>query len=276
MVMIPPRPAQEVINRIYSSYKREDELYLGRLGSSFIGEECIRKTWFDWRGFARESFSGRILRLFETGHLQEARVVADLKAAGFEVWEKNSDGDQFSFGDETGHFVTKMDGVIRGIPEDETVAYALEIKTHNKNSFSAIQKHGVEKSKPEHYAQVQITMDKANLDKTLYVAVCKDDEQYYIEVIKADKPEQKKLNTKIVKLVEARMRPAGISDDATSFGCKFCGMKEVCTGDAQPLQHCRTCSNCTPEVPGEWYCNLHECKISLDKQKTGCNDWNPL
>ena len=97
MVAIPPRPEQQVIDRIYQTYKRGEpaELYLGRLGSSFIGEECVRRIWLDWRGFAREEFEGRMLRLFGTGHWQEARIVEDLRRAGFQVWDKTEQGQQF-------------------------------------------------------------------------------------------------------------------------------------------------------------------------------------
>jgi hypothetical protein len=47
-----------------------------------------------------------MLRLFETGHLQEERIVEDLRRAGFAVWDKREDGRQFEFIDETGQFIT--------------------------------------------------------------------------------------------------------------------------------------------------------------------------
>ncbi len=279
MVALPPRPEQQIINRIYTAYEKEKadpELYLGRLGSSFIGTECIRQIWLEWRGFSRESFSGRMLRLFDTGHQQEARIVADLRRAGFAVWDKRDDGKQFEFTDETGHFVTKMDGVIKGVPEAEKTAHALEIKSHNKDSFAALLKKSVEYSKPEHYAQVQITMSLSKLPRTLYVAVNKDNEQLYVERVKEDKPYQEKLKTKIIKLTEARMRPAGISDDASSFGCKFCGMKEVCTRKVEPLRHCRTCRMCSPGAEGKWVCELNNYTLSIDQQRLGCEHYEGL
>jgi hypothetical protein len=278
MVAIPPKPEQQVVNRIYAAIQKEKadpDLYLGRLGSSFIGEECVRQIWLDWRGFAREQFEGRMLRLFETGHLQEARIVEDLRRAGFAVWDKREDGRQYEFCDTTGHFVTKVDGVVRDVPESEK-PHLLEVKTHNKNSFSGLIKKGVQEAKPTHYAQMQISMALGGFSRALYVAVCKDDEQFYVERVREDKTEQEKLKSRIVKLTEARLRPAGISDDGSGFGCKFCSMKAVCTGEAEPLRHCRTCTMCTPGPEGVWVCELNKSTLSIEQQRSGCEHYEAL
>lgn len=278
MVAIPPKPEQQIINRIYAAIQKEKadpDLYLGRLGSSFIGEECIRQIWLDWRGFAREQFEGRMLRLFETGHLQEARIVEDLRRAGFAVWDKREDGRQFELTDESGHFITKVDGVIKDVPESDK-PHVLEVKTHNKNSFSSLVKKGVQEAKPTHYSQMQISMALGGFTRALYVAVCKDDEQFYVERVKEDKVEQEKLKSKIIKLTEARLRPAGISDDGSSFGCKFCSMKPVCIKEAEPLRHCRTCTMCTPGQEGKWVCELNKDTLSIDRQRLGCEHYEAL
>lgn len=278
MVAIPPKPEQQIINRIYAAIQKEKadtDLYLGRLGSSFIGEECVRQIWLDWRGFAREQFEGRMLRLFETGHLQEARIVEDLRRAGFAIWDKREDGRQFEFGDPTGHFITKVDGIIKDVPEHEK-PHVLEIKTHNKNSFSSLVKKGVQEAKPTHYAQVQISMALGGFTRALYVAVCKDDEQFYVERVREDKVEQEKLKAKITKLTEARLRPAGISDDGSSFGCKFCSMKAVCVKEAEPLRHCRTCAMCAPGAEGKWVCELNKETLSINRQRLGCEHYEAL
>lgn len=278
MVAIPPRPEQQVINRIYAAIekeKAEPDLYLGRLGASFIGEECIRQIWLDWRGFARERFEGRMLRLFETGHQQEARIIADLRRAGLAVWDRQPDGRQYEYIDPTGHFVVKVDGIVRGVPESDK-PHLLEVKTHNKNSFAALVKKGVREAKPTHYAQVQAGMARAGLERALYVALCKDDEQYYVERVHADPAEQGRLQQKIIKLVDARLRPAGISDDGSSFGCKYCAQRAVCVREAAPLRHCRTCAMCTPGPEGKWVCELNKDTLSLGRQRLGCEHYEAL
>lgn len=278
MPSIPPRPEQQIINRVYAAIqkaKMSPVLYLGRLGSSFIGEECIRKIWLEWRCFANEQFDGRMLRLFQTGHEQEARVVADLRQAGFAVWDKTPDDKQYEFIDETGHFITKIDGVIKNVPESK-VPHLLEIKTHNKNSFTTLVKKGVQEAKPLHYAQIQISMLLGNFTRALYVSVCKDDEQLYIERIKPDIKEQTKLSNKIKSLVDATLRPAGVSDDGGSFACKFCNMKEVCTKQVEPLKHCRTCEHCVAFTDGKWTCLINSKTLSIDEQRLACEEYEAL
>jgi len=53
------------------------------IGGSTIGHKCERYLWYRFRWAASpERFDGRMLRLFETGHLEEARMVGWLRDAG--------------------------------------------------------------------------------------------------------------------------------------------------------------------------------------------------
>ena len=282
--MIPPRPEQELINRIYDTYTAREAadnaarggLYLGRLGASSIGEECMRKVWLSWRGYASSQFSGRMLRLFGTGHWQEDRVVADLKAAKLQVWEKRADGSQFEFTDPTGHLIVKLDGVVKGVPLSTEKAHALEVKTHNQTSFNSVMKHGVEKSKPMHYLQMQVGMWLGGFTRALYVALCKNDEQYEIQRIAADRKVHQQMERKVIKLVEARLRPARISEERESFGCKFCDMADACHNVVEPARHCRTCQRCEPVEAGAWFCTNHQHPLTLEDQRAGCADYEVL
>ena len=89
-----PIPVQEVevVQRIYEAIEKDTKrnFRLSRLGASSIGDECIRKIWLSWRGYDNPLFDGRMLRLFETGNLQEKRIIADLRKAGFSVWERKT------------------------------------------------------------------------------------------------------------------------------------------------------------------------------------------
>jgi hypothetical protein len=280
MVALPPRPAQVIINRIYTVYETkeaEKEFYLGRLGASFLGEECARKTWLSWRAYAKSQFDGRMLRLFGTGHWQEDRIIADLRAAGLVVFDRDTaTGEQIQFIDDTGHFIVKLDGVVKNVPESEKTPHVLEIKTHNKNSFSGVEKHGVQKSKPEHYVQVQAGMMMSGLTRGLYVALCKDNEQFYVERIKSDVAIQAEARKKITTLVNATIRPAGISTDGESFGCKFCDMKSVCVGSVPPLRTCRSCRGSAVGPDGIWRCELQDKELSKAEQIAACNHYEVL
>lgn len=279
MVMLPPRPEQEIINRMYSAIKEQKadtELYLGRLGSSSIGGECLRELFLKWRAYASSEFDGRMLRLFETGHLQEARIIEDLRRAGFSVWDKDGNDEQFQWVDSTGHLITKVDGVVKGVPGSEKTVHVLEVKTHNKNSFAGLVKHGVQKAKPEHYAQMQTSLMLGKFTRALYVALCKDDEQIYVERVKEDKALQSELQKTVIKLVDAKIKPAGISADGESFGCKFCDVKEVCLGRVAPLRTCRSCAHVDPVEGGEWVCMLSGEILSKDQQRAACAEYEVL
>ena len=141
-----PIPVQEVevIDRIYDAIEKKSRrpLRLSRLGASGIGDECIRRIWLSWRGYDTPVFNGRMLRLFETGELQEKRIIADLRLAGFAVWDTYESGLQYAFTDDTEHFVVKLDGVVKGIPGAENTPHTLEVKTHNAKSFAELEKKG--------------------------------------------------------------------------------------------------------------------------------------
>jgi len=98
----------------------------------------------------------------------------------------------------------------------------------------------------------------------------------YCEIIEADKVEQDKLFKRIKSLTEATMRPAGISDDAGGFGCKFCTFKEICVKDKEPLRNCRTCNMCQPHEDGKWLCTLNNYTLSFNQQRAACSEYQAL
>lgn len=55
------------------------------LGASILGRRCIRAVYYSWRWFYTEAHTGRLLRLFDRGQLEEARFSAYLTRIGFEV-----------------------------------------------------------------------------------------------------------------------------------------------------------------------------------------------
>lgn len=270
---------QEMVDSIYKAIEKEEkrDLYLARIGASSIGDECLRSIWLSWRAYDDKQFGGRMLRLFGTGHWQEARVVEDLRRAGYEVWDYDENNKQFTYTDRTGHFVCKLDGVLKGVPGSEKTPHDLEIKSHNKNSFTELKKKGVEKAKPVHFWQMQAGMLYSKLPRALYVSVCKDDEDYHVEKIYPDETIQAKIQAKITALVEAIIPPLGISEDGKAFGCKWCDMKEVCVEGKTPIRTCRSCVNAVVgETEGNWICGLTGEIRSNSEQKEACEHYEVL
>ena len=274
-IMIPAQE-DEMIGRIYSAIKarRNEPMRLSRIGASSIGDECLRKIWMDWRGYDRVEFDGRMLRLFETGHLQEDRIVSDLKAAGYTVYEKDSNGEQFTFTDKTGHFVVKLDGVIKGVPSAENTPHVLEAKTHNKKSFDELEKKGVVISKPMHYYQVQAGMLFSGIERGLYFALGKDNEAIYVRRIKPDTHTQNDILKRIDLLVNSEMRPAQIGESDETYPCRWCDFKEVCFDKKPPLKNCRTCEYSRPVENGKWWCDRNDFNLPMELQLEGCDDYS--
>lgn len=270
---------ETMADRIYAYYEKQNEkpIYLARIGASSIGDPCLRSIWLSWRGYDDKKFGGRMLRLFQTGHLQEERIQDDLKNAGFQVWTHQEDGNQFTYTDETGHFVCKLDGVIKGVIGAEKTPHDLEIKTHSLKSYDEVKKKGVEKAKPVHFYQMQAGMLYSKLSRALYVALCKNDEDYHIERIRPDSAVREEIQHKIRTLVNATIPPQGVSPDGGAYDCRWCDMKEVCTGQKKPIKTCRSCQYATVILKdGKWGCMLSKEVLSLDQQREACKAYEVL
>jgi|TARA_R110002020_G_scaffold462653_1_gene682266 hypothetical protein len=271
----------KIIERLYKGYEQENasrnkaDVRLSRLGSSFIGNECLRQVFYKWRAFLEPTFTGRTLRIFATGNSQEIRIIEDLRRAGFPVHDEDLSGEQYSRTDSTGHFITKIDGVIEEVPDDSR-PYLLEIKTLNQRNYTALLKYGVRKHKPEHWEQIQSSLYLFGLEMGLYLGLNKNTEEYYIETIAADLDFPKAFNEKIGNLLNATLVPVGISDTPEFYQCKWCDFKEVCFHKATPLIHCRTCTNSRPIKDGEWQCDLTKDILNIEAQQKGCDKHDPF
>ncbi|HEV2608501.1 MAG TPA: hypothetical protein VGT79_11030, partial [Xanthomonadaceae bacterium] len=159
--------------------------------------------------------------------------------------------------------------------------HVAEFKTHNAKSFALLQKDGVAKAKPEHYAQMTIYMKWSQLDRALYLAVNKDTDELYAERIHYDEAEAERLEAKAERVIFAPEPPQGISNDPAFYKCKFCPASAVCHTTSLPAVSCRTCLHATPEKDGDgrWSCakgfvQEHEDQlpptIPLDVQRVGC------
>lgn len=246
------------------------------LGASIIGKNCDRMLWYNFRQVALVTFEGRMLRLFDTGHREETRFVEELRGLGCEVHEVDPETkEQFEVNAVNGHFSGHMDGVARGLPEAPKSWALLEFKTHNAKSFAELVKVGVRKHKPEHWAQMQTYMGLGKLDRALYLARNKDNDDLYPEWIHFDKAECDKYLARAERIIYAKEPPAKMSDDPAFWLCKFCDFYDVCHGEQPARKNCRTCVNATPcndRDGGKWTCDKgsQRYEIPNDVQLEGC------
>jgi hypothetical protein len=83
-----------------------------------------------------------------------------------------------------------LDGVGEGFKESKK-PHTLEFKTMNEKSFKATKSMGVKQSKPIYWAQCQLGMHLAGLDRCFFFAVNKNTDEIYGERIRLDKAEAK-------------------------------------------------------------------------------------
>ena len=273
MAALPRRP-QPTVDAFYAAYEaRQGSGYRRHLGASLIGTECSRALWYTFRWVTSAKFTGRLLRLFDTGNLAEARFVADLRSIGCTVLEINPDtGRQWSVRAVRGHFGGSMDAVIQGIPEAPKKWHVAEFKTHNAKSYAALVKDGVEQSKPLHAAQMQIYMHLGQLDRALYMAVNKDTDELYTERLRADPAAAMRFLAKAERIIDSPRAPEKISKDPAWFQCRFCNHHAVCHEAALPERHCRSCVHSTPVDNGAWSCARHGGIIDADFEAHGCEN----
>jgi len=139
---------------IFAAYEADaGDGFRAHLGASLIGKDCERALWFDFRWVTRAKHPGRLLRLFETGQLEEARLVQNLRRTGATVLEVDPDtGRQFRVQAQGGHFGGSLDGVAINLLEAPKTWHVLEFKTHSVKSFNDLLAKKVRESKPLHFA----------------------------------------------------------------------------------------------------------------------------
>jgi hypothetical protein len=254
MATLPNNLFSPTVDLIYSTYKNSPPR--PHLGASQIGAQCERALWYSYHHCKLPAFSGRMLRLFETGKREEERIIRELRRAGVYVCDLGNDGNQIRFEMFGGRFAGSIDGMVVGIPEAPKTPHLLEIKTANDKSYKQMLKNGVEHSKPLHYAQMQVYMGAVGLKRALYIVVNKNTDEIYSERIE--------LNSKIYKQLIDKAERIVTSDfpleRCESFSCRFCDFKAICEWDELPDINCRCC------------CHFGKCE-----QETVCTKhlWNP-
>ena len=68
-----------------------------------------------------------------------------------------------------------------------------ECKTMNTKGFKQLKAKGVQEAKPIYWSQMQVGMHLCDLDRALFVTVCKETDEIYMERVRLDKAEAVKL-----------------------------------------------------------------------------------
>ena len=241
------------------------------LGCSLLGHPCDRWLWLSFRWAVQPKFPGRILRVFRRGQNEEAIIVSDLRSIGMDLRMTGAKQQRVDLGCHVGGSV---DAVIEsGVPEAPKKRHIAEFKTHSSKSFSDLEKNGVEKSKLEHFVQMQLYMHGTEIDRALYVAVCKDDDRIYTERVNYDPQVAEKYIRRGHYIALADRMPPPISTDPSWYQCKFCDAHEFCHSTKLTKHvNCRTCAHSTAKPDSTWRCERHDADgIPADFQRQACD-----
>lgn len=267
-----PEPTVTVASEIYAALEKSAAAELPRehLGASLIGHNCTRFLWLSFRWAFKNNFPGRTLRLFRRGQIEERAVLGDLEQIGAEVRSLNPEtGEQYQASSAMGHFGGSCDGMVRNFPHSGKKWHVLEIKTHNKKSFSDLQKKGVKESKPMHWAQMQVYMALFGLERALYFGVCKDDDHIHTERVYHE-PEQSTALLDRASKVIAMPDPPEPLGGPDYYECKMCPAKSLCHEKQWPEVNCRTCAHATPVADKKWHCGIYGEIPDKAAQFAGC------
>jgi len=295
---------KQVFPHMGDAYRSEpEEGFRSHLGASKLGAECARHLWYDFHWYHKAAFNGKTLRLFNRGHLEEARFISLLLMIGVQVFQQDAEGRQFRIAELGGHLGGSGDGVGVGVPDNPGGPSVLEFKTHSEKSFEelagkswrqvheglcdprkpqiAFDGQGVRAAKFEHYVQMQLYMRKMGIMVALYAAVNKNTDDVYMEIVTLDADFADQFLERGRKIIMMAEPPKKLSNSPGWFACKWCDHRPVCHLGAPAAVNCRTCRYSAPAEDGTWRCNLPsqpdggglDYILSKEEQLKGCHNY---
>lgn len=247
------------------------------LGASQIGTPCKRALWYalHWCSIPSSASDGRILRLFDTGRLEEERIIANLRDIGVCI-----ETTQAYYHDSEHPMISgSCDGIAYGFKDYPDERVLLEFKTSNTKSFKALCQNGIKAEKYQHYVQINLYLLWSGLKRALYIVTCKETDELYAEWVEfdadvanveLDKAKAVLLSQKIPDRIETAKSEA-------SMPCRFCDYKGVCWSKDLPLVNCRTCLHCGYDTVNKTFgCCLGNTFVDSPEVHLNCHRFNPF
>ena len=266
---------KQVMPHVDDIYRSDEEGFRYHMGASVIGGECGRRIWYGFRWVRKPKFEGRMIRLFNRGHIEEARFIALLLMIGVQVYQQDANGKQFRISDHGGLFGGSGDGIAIGIPDlSPGMQCLLEFKTHNDKSFNELKSSGVKETKLEHFVQMQTYMNKMGIPVALYGAVNKNTDELHFELVVREDLVAEQYLERGGKLIFSSSPPKKIHPSPGFWKCRFCDDKDICHNGAPVEINCRTCENSCIKTEGGrsfFYCYTHNHELTKEMQLKGCD-----
>lgn len=206
------------------------------LGASRLGVACERALQYEYAQApvdpGRET-EGRMLRIFERGHVIEDCMVTWLRDAGFDLRTRKADGEQFGFIALDGRLQGHVDGVIVGGPEGFGYPALWENKCLGSKSWRELEKNRLAVAKPVYAAQIAVYQAYLELHEhpALFTAINADTMEIYAELVPFDAQLAQRMSDRAVKVISAtdagELLPRGFND-STHFECRMCPWQDRC------------------------------------------------
>ena len=280
----------KITEKIYQNYiKKAGDWRRPHLGASVIGKPCKRAIWYSyhWCMEPKTQKDGRMLRLFQTGHREETRILQELRDNGITVYCDDGNGNQIHLQDpQCPHFSGSVDGVGYGfeyndIAEKIEGPVLIEIKTMATAGFKRLQVNGVKKEKPEHYAQMQMYMHwtqntAAPIVDAKYLCTCKETDEMHEETVYYLKDDAELYTRRAHEIIKSPVPPDRIKNASEkSYNCRYCDYIDLCITKTKCAEvNCRTCAHSTPcHDSNVWNCSIDPTAYkTTEDQKTGCQN----
>jgi len=206
------------------------------LGASRLGVSCERALQYEYAqapvDYGRDT-QGRILRIFERGHVNEECMVAWLRGAGFDLLTHKADGKQFGFSVADGRLQGHIDGVFVGGPEVFAYPALWENKCLGSKSWRDLEKNRLAVSKPVYAAQLALYQAYLDLHEhpAIFTAVNADTMEVYAELVPFDSALAQRMSDRAAKVITAtevgELLPRSFAEQ-THFECRMCAWQDRC------------------------------------------------
>lgn len=206
------------------------------LGASRLGVPCDRALQYEYAkapvDHGRDT-PGRMLRIFERGHVMEDCMVTWLRDAGFDLRTRKADGEQFGFSVADGRLQGHVDGVIVGGPEGFAYPCLWENKCLGAKSWRELEKDKLAVAKPVYAAQVAVYQAYLDLhdNPAFFTALNADSMEIYTELVPFDAALAQRASDRAVKVITAteasELLPRSFNDP-THFECRMCAWQDRC------------------------------------------------
>lgn len=213
--------------------KQEVRTYLG---ASRLGVACERALQYEYVQTpvdeGRET-DGRILRIFERGHVMEDCMADWLRQAGFDVRTHDREGNQFGFSVANGRLQGHIDGVIVGGSEGFAFPCLWEMKCLGAKPWRDLEKNKLAVSKPVYAAQVAVYQAYLELHEhpALFTALNADTMEIYAEFVPFDAALAQRMSDRAARVITCsdagEQLPRGFAE-STHFECRMCAWQDRC------------------------------------------------